>query len=278
MRTPGWYDVLMRALTMAVVLALAFGAAAEEPQSTIHETTVKPSPPASTPPGAAPAPSPQGPAIAPSPPGAPPPPSVAMPPPPPPPPTSASASSTMTLPAPSLTVARSRPSPDMVGRWRTARALSVVGSVLNVIGTGLSLSSVIYIVATDYPPSATSLLAPAKPSDVGPALAYAGASVSAAGFILSASGLGYQHRLLDELSADPGRGAFGVGTAFGIVGFANVGLSYFFGLTDYLNPHDQSVAILATSLTGTALCAIAGILYSVDSSRVKKAWEFVSTF
>ena len=184
----------------------------------------------------------------------------------------------MTLPAPSLTVARSRPSPDMVGRWRTARALSVVGSVLNVIGTGLSLSSVVYIVATDYPPSATSLLAPAKPSDVGPALAYAGASVSAAGFILSASGLGYQHRLLDELSADPGRGAFGVGTAFGIVGFANVGLSYFFGLTDYLNPHDQSVAILATSLTGTALCAIAGILYSVDSSRVKKAWEFVSTF
>lgn len=179
---------------------------------------------------------------------------------------------------PVLTVSRARPSPDMVSRWHTARVLSVTGSVLNVIGTGLSVGSVIYIVATDYPPSTTQLLAPAKPSDPGPALAYAGASVSAAGFILSAAGLGMEHHLLDQLTADPGRGLFGVGTTFGIVGFGGVGLSYFFGLTNYLNPHDQSVAILATSLTGTALCAIAGILYSVDSSRVKRAWEFVTTF
>ena len=76
--------------------------------------------------------------------------------------------------------------------------------------------------------------------------------------------------MLDHLGADPGRGAFGVGTTFGLVGFLGVGPSYFFGLTDYFNPHDQSVAILATSLTGTALCAIAGILYSVDSSHLKR--------
>ncbi|HWE30054.1 MAG TPA: hypothetical protein VHB97_18720, partial [Polyangia bacterium] len=67
-------------------------------------------------------------------------------------------------------------------------------------------------------------------------------------------------------------------TTFGLVGFAGVGASYFFGLTNYLNPHDQGVAILATSLSGTALCAIAGILYAVDSSRVKRAWRGLTTF
>lgn len=181
-------------------------------------------------------------------------------------------------PPPVVTSLHASPSPDMVRRWHTARVLSVLGSVLNVIGTGLSLSSAVYIAVTDYPPSANQLLTPAKPSDPGPALAYAGASTSALGFVLSAAGLGYEHHLLDELGADPGRGMFGVGTTFGIVGFAGVGMSYFFGLTDHLNPHDQSVAILATSLSGTALCAIAGILYAVDSSHVKDAWTGVMRF
>ncbi|HEX8951878.1 MAG TPA: hypothetical protein VF945_08530, partial [Polyangia bacterium] len=178
-----------------------------------------------------------------------------------------------------LTISRARPSPEMVGRWRTGRTLTVLGSILNIAGTGLSLASAIYIAATDYPPSTNALLAPqAKPSDPGPALAYAGASASAAGFILSASGLGYEHHLLDQLGADPGRGAFGVGTAFGIVGVVGVGASYFFGLTNYLNPHDQSVAILTTSLISTALSAIAGILYSFDSGKLNRAWDLVSTF
>ena len=250
----------MRALTIAVGLAFALGAAAQEPpQSTIRETSVPP--PATPPPPGTP------------PPVAAPPPSYVVPPPPPP-----IASATLPPPPPPLTVSRARPSPDMVSRWHTARVLSVTGSVLNLVGTGLSIASAVYIAATDYPPNPDQLLAPAKPSDPGPALAYAGASVSAAGFVLSAAGLGMEHNLLDQLTADPGRGLFGVGTTFGILGFGGVGLSYFFGLTDYLNPHDQSVAILATSLTGTALCAIAGILYSVDSSRVKRAWEFVTTF
>lgn len=179
---------------------------------------------------------------------------------------------------PVVTAVRSGPTLQMLERWHTARVLSVLGSVLNVIGTGLSLSSAIYIAATNYPPSPNELLAPAKPSDPGPALAYAGASASAAGFVLSAVGLGLEHRLLDDLGADPGRGAFGVGTAFGVVGFVGVGASYFFGLTSHLNPHDQSVAILTTSLSGTALCAIAGILYAVDSSRVKEAWSGVMRF
>jgi hypothetical protein len=185
----------------------------------------------------------------------------------------------MPPPPPSTpTMVSAAPSDVTIRRWHDARVVSVVGDVLNVIGTGLSLSSAIYIAATHYPPSANELLAPAKPSDVGPALAYAGASTSAAGFVLTASALGYEHHLLDDLGADPGRGAFGVGTTFGLVGFAGVGASYFFGLTNYLNPHDQGVAILATSLSGTALCAIAGILYAVDSSRVKRAWRGLTTF
>jgi hypothetical protein len=165
-----------------------------------------------------------------------------------------------------------------VRRWRDARILSVTGSVVNALGTGLSLASVVYIGVTHWPPSAGEVLTPARPSDVGPALAYAGASASAAGFVLNASGLGYEHHVLNLLGADPGRGMFGAGTALGLVGFASVGASYFFGLTDYLNPHDQGIAILATSLAGTALCAIAGILYAADSSRVKKAWASVSSF
>jgi hypothetical protein len=176
------------------------------------------------------------------------------------------------------TLATTLVTPDMVRRWHTARVLSVLGSLVNSIGTGLSLASVIVIAVTDYPPSTASLLAPAKPSDVGPALAYAGASASLVGFALNAAGLGYEHRLLAEVGADPGRGIYGAGTALGLVGFAAVGASYFFGLTDYLNPHDQSIAILATSLSGTALCAIAGVLYLADSSRVKRAWRGFNSF
>jgi hypothetical protein len=166
----------------------------------------------------------------------------------------------------------------MVRRWHTARVLSVLGTVINTIGTGLSMASIIYIAVTNYPPSAANLLAPARPTDAGPALAYAGASASAVGFALNAAGLGWEHRLLGEVGADPGRGLFGAGTALGVLGFATVGASYFFGLTDYLNPHDQSVAILATSLSGTALCAIAGLLYAIDSSHVKRAWRTFNNF
>ena len=177
------------------------------------------------------------------------------------------------------TTVRAAPTEEVRQRWHTARVLSVTGSVINAIGTGLSVTSVIYIGVTNYPPNASDVLAPAaKPSDPGPALAYAGASVSAFGFVLNAAGLGYEHHVLDDLGADTGRGLFGAGTAFGIFGFASTGLSYFFGLTSYLNPHDQGIAILATSLTGTALCAIGGLLYATDSSRVLKAWRSVTTF
>jgi hypothetical protein len=173
---------------------------------------------------------------------------------------------------------RAAPPQDVVRRWRGARVASVVGSILSLVGTGLSLSSASYVAVTHYPPSASELLNPAKPSDIGPALAYAGSSASAASFVLSAAGIGYQHRLLDQLGADPGRGRFAAGTTFGLVGFVSIGTGYFFGFTSYLNPHDQEVAILATSIGGAALCTIASVLYASDSSRMDKVWKSLTTF
>jgi hypothetical protein len=137
---------------------------------------------------------------------------------------------------------------------------------------------VIYIAATHYPPSANDLLNPPKPTDTGPVIAYVGSTTSAAGFILSASALGYEHHLLDRLGVDPGRGRFAIGTAIGVVGFVSVGASYFFGLTPYLDAHDQQVAVLATTIGGATLCAIAGVFYAIDSSRNKSVWNNLGTF
>jgi hypothetical protein len=170
------------------------------------------------------------------------------------------------------------PTPVVVRSWRRARVVSAVGTLLSIAGTGLSLASVIYIAATHYPPSAADILNPPAPSDPGPVLAYVGSSTSAAGFVFSASALAYQHHLLDRLGIDPGKGRFAIGTTIGLVGFAGVGASYFFGLTHYLDPHDQEIAILATSIGGAALCAIAGLLYTIDSSRNMRVWKTLGTF
>jgi hypothetical protein len=185
--------------------------------------------------------------------------------------------STLTVPVgplgpPPLTMGAT-PTADVVSSWQSARIVSVIGTLFSVVGTGLSLASVIYIAATHYPPSAVDLLTPPVPSDPGPAMAYAGASASAAGFVMSAAGLGYEHHLLDRMGVDPGRGRFAIGTSIGVLGFTSVGISYFFGFTHYLNPHDREVAILATSIGGAALCAIAGLVYVFDSSRNKAVWK-----
>jgi hypothetical protein len=237
----------MRGLVAMLALGLTIDAAAQE--STIR--TVSPSEAAQPPVPLTPAPLP-------------PPPAVTVPPP---------------QPAYAATAVRAAPSLEFQASWRKARILSVTGSVVNTMGTLLSLTSVVYIGVTHWPPGANDVLVPsASPSDPGPALAYAGASLSTAGFILNAAGLGYEHHVLDVLGSDPGRGLFGLGTTFGLIGILGTGASYFFGATSYLNPHDQGNAILATSITGAALCGIAGILYAVDSSRVKRAWESLSTF
>jgi hypothetical protein len=178
--------------------------------------------------------------------------------------------------------------PDWNDRWHRSRVLYGVGGVTGLLGTTLSLASVAAVVITGYPcsPLDTDPMSkcknaidhPSSPTDAAPMLAFLGSSVSALGFVLSAAGLGYQHSLLTEVNADPGRGVFIGGTVIGVLGFASVGTSYFFGLTNYLNPHDQGVAILASTLTGAGLCALGGLLYLIDSARMKKAWERVTTF
>jgi hypothetical protein len=198
-----------------------------------------------------------------------------LPAPPPPPPS-------VTIPAPPLQVqplpTRITPESDVIARWRRARIVSVIGTLLSLVGTGLSLASVIYVAATHYPPSGHDLLNQAAPSDPGPVLAYAGSTTSAAGFIFTAAALGYEHRILDRVGVDPGRGLFATGTVIGMLGFTAVGASYFFGLTNYLDAHDQQVAVLATSIGGAALCGLAGLVYLFDSSRDKKVWKHLSSF
>jgi hypothetical protein len=197
-------------------------------------------------------------------------------------------------PGPAPTAARVIVTPEMAERWQHARVAYGVGSVTGLLGSGLTLSSVLVVAFTGYPcdpgdpahalnPNDTCNpnnpnYRPARPTDAAPLLAYLGSSVSALGFIISASALGYEHHLLHELSSDPGRGLFGTGTAFGLIGFVGVGASYFFGLTNYLNPHDQGIAILATSISGTGLCLLGGILYSIDSGRMKRVWDRLGTF
>jgi hypothetical protein len=171
------------------------------------------------------------------------------------------------------------PGPQQVDRWRRARIVSSLGTFTGIAGIGLSLSSAIYVAVKDYPPSANDVLAPsAKPSDVGPVLAYTGASISAVSFLLTAGGLGAEHAVLSHLGIDTGRGYFAAATTLGVFGLLSTGTSYFFGFTNYLNSHDQSVAILTTSITGTALCGLASILYLVDSSRMKRNWKTFTTF
>src|SRR5207302_4922451 len=131
-------------------------------------------------------------------------------------------------------------SPQMQARWNRARVLYGLGGVTGLIGSGLTISSVLIVVITGYPcnpndpihginPKDTcnkmgTMYQPPKPSDAVPLLAYLGSSVSALGFVFSAAGLGQQHHLLRELSADTPRGLFYGGTVLGVMGFSAVGL------------------------------------------------------
>jgi hypothetical protein len=217
-----------------------------------------------------------------------------------PPSTSSYGSPTSTIGAPTGTTAFNPPAPqpfvssELLGRWHTARNLYGFGTITGLLGTGLTLSSIIVVAATGYPcdPTEHALSGntndscnpnspkyhPAKPTDAATLLAYMGSSASALGFVFSASGLGYQHAILKELGNDPGRDVFHAGTAFGVLGFASVGAGYFFGLTHYLNSRDQALAILSTTIIGAGLCELGSLLYTIDASRTKKAFQKYSTW
>ena len=109
-------------------------------------------------------------------------------------------------------------------------------------------------------------------------LAYVGSSTSAVGFVISANALGWEHRLLSRLGVDPGRGLFGIGTAIGLVGFGGVAASYALTFIHPRDPQQQTIAILTTTIAGAGLCAIAGLFYTLDSSRNKKAWMSLGKF
>jgi hypothetical protein len=182
----------------------------------------------------------------------------------------------------------------MVRQWHDGRRLYGVGSITGLVGSALSLSSVLVVIITGYPCDPNDPIhminpndscnmagikyAPPKPTDAVPLLAYMGATTSALGFVLSTSGLGLQHHVLYEAGRDTGRGIFAGGASLGVLGFLSIGTSYFFGLTNYLDPHGQGIAILASSVTGMALCTLGGLLYTIDAGKMKKAWDRLGTF
>ena len=178
------------------------------------------------------------------------------------------------MPALRLTV----PEPT-VHAWHRARIMSGFGDALGIISTGLSLGTLIYIGATHYPPSVNdfTMRAP-SPSDPEQVISFVASTASAIGFSLAAGSLAWRHHILDKLDADTGRGLFVGGTVVGLVGLVGIGASYFFAFTDYLSPHDQSIAVIATSLGGAALCTVGTILYARDAAKLNKAWLALTTF
>lgn len=184
--------------------------------------------------------------------------------------------------------------PNLVKKWHDGRRLYGVGSITGLVGSALSLSSALVVIITGYPCDPNDPLhmvnpndscnksgmmyQPPSPTDAVPLLAYIGASTSAFGFVLSTSGLGLQHHVLAEVGADIPRGVFAGGATVGLLGFMSVGVSYFFGFTNYLDPHGQGIAILASSITGMALCTLGGLLYTIDAGRMKRAWDKLGTF
>ena len=101
-------------------------------------------------------------------------------------------------------------------RFRTGRALYGVGTALGLVGSGLTLASI--VVTAVYGLDSSSGQSTAI---IGPSLAYAGSGATGVGFVFSATGLGLQHNALDLIGRDPGRGMYAAGTVFGILGLAD---------------------------------------------------------
>jgi hypothetical protein len=185
----------------------------------------------------------------------------------------------MAMPPSDPTALRMSPqsSRSLIRQWRGARAMNGFANAIGLISAGLSVSSAIYVGAAHYPPSLTSSSSP-RPSDPAQLLSYVSSSSSAFGFALAAGGLGLRHHILRKLDADPGRGLFVAGTVVGLVGVASIITSYIVGFANVGNPHDQSIAVLATSLGGSAITNVGTAIYAKDASQVQKAWKALTTF
>lgn len=162
-------------------------------------------------------------------------------------------------------------SPLALRRFRTGRALYGVGTALGLVGSGLTVASI--IVTAVYGLDASSGQSTAL---IGPSLAYAGSGATGAGFIFGATGLGLQHSALDLVGRDPGRGMYAAGTLFGILGLCGIGTSYFFGLTHVVD-HSTEIAF-GTSIAASAFLTIGGLLYFSDINRLAAAYRRLTTF
>lgn len=194
------------------------------------------------------------------------------------PPAAASASPMESPPAPSVAPAEAPPvvpaGPplEVVRRYRAGRIVSGTGTVISLIGSGLTLTSWLAAPFVD------------EKRDPWPvAVGYAGAGATGLGVILSATGLGLQHSALAKVGADPGRGLYGVGTLFGVLGLLTVGTSYFIGLTHYVYGHpgeeSQRLAVEYGTIAASAiLLTVSGILYVSDSARLSRAYKRLTTF
>jgi hypothetical protein len=180
-----------------------------------------------------------------------------------------------TLGAPSV---RATMSKSIVRQWRGARVMNGFANVIGLLSTGLSLSSSIYVAAAHYPPSVNDLTSRPSPGDPAQALSYVSSTSAAFAFGLSAGGLALRHHILRKLDADTGRGLFIGGTVVGLVGIAAIAVSYIVGFSNIGNTHDQGIAVLATSLGGSAICTVGTAIYAKDASNVQKVWKGLTTF
>jgi hypothetical protein len=163
-------------------------------------------------------------------------------------------------------------------QWTGARVMNGFAGVIGLVSTGLSLSGTIYVLAAHYPPSVTDFTKAPSPSDPAQALSYVSSTSAAFAFGLSAGSLGWRHHILRTLDADTGRGLFWGGTITGLVGIASVVSSYIVGFGNVGNAHDQSIAVLVTSLGGSMIANVGTAILAKDATNVQKAWKNLNTF
>jgi hypothetical protein len=182
-------------------------------------------------------------------------------------------------PQPGLETATVRATSQSLRRqWRGARVMNGFAGAIGIVSGGLSISNSIYVAAAHYPPSVSDLTSQPKPSDPAQVLSYVTSTSAAFAFGLSAGGLAIRHHVLRELDADTGRGLFLGGTVVGLVGIAAIAVSYIVGFSNIGNAQDQSIAVLSTSLGGSALCNVATAMYAKDATNMQKVWKNLTTF
>ena len=163
-------------------------------------------------------------------------------------------------------------------QWTGARVMNGFAGVIGICSTGLALSNTIYVLAAHYPPSTTDFTKPPSPGDPAQALSYVTSASAAFAFGLSAGSLGWRHHILKTLDADTGRGLFWGGTITGLVGIASVVSGFIVGFANVGNAHDQSIAVLVTSMGGSMISNIGTTILAKDATNVQKAWKGLGTF